>query len=156
MMHRVLSPCLLVAALMAAGCSKDEPPAPSPTPAANTESGDHAHGAGPHGGAVTDWGGGTYHVEFIVNHPTKQATVYVLGDDGKSPAPVKAEKLLLSINEPAFQVELMPQPLDGEAEGMSSRFVGQHDNLDIVQEFGGTISGEVDGQPFAGDFQEKP
>jgi hypothetical protein len=69
---------------------------------------------------------------------------------------VKAAKLLLSINDPSFQVDLLPQPLSGESEGSSSRFVGQHDNLGKVQEFAGTISGEADGTPDAGDFKEEP
>jgi hypothetical protein len=63
---------------------------------------------------------------------------------------------LLSINAPAFQVELSPQPLEGESAGSSSRFVGKHESLGIVREFAGTISGAVDGKPFAGDFEEKP
>ena len=116
----------------------------------------HDHGAGPHGGAIGEWGDGSFHVEFTVDHGKKQATVYVLGGDAKTPAPVKAAKLLLSINEPAFQVDLAPQPLDGEPAGSSSRFVGQHDNLGIVREFAGTISGEADGKPYAADFAEKP
>jgi hypothetical protein len=126
------------------------------TPAADAGAGEegHSHGEGPHGGAVADWGGGKYHVEFTVNHDTQEATVYVLDNNAKSPAPVKAENLLLSISEPAFQVDLMPSPLEGETEGTSSRFVGKHESLGIVQEFAGTISGEVEGTPYAGDFKE--
>src|SRR3954467_12372621 len=46
--------------------------------------GDHAaHGGGPRGGAVADWGGGQYHVEFTVDHPKQEATVYILGGDEK-------------------------------------------------------------------------
>jgi hypothetical protein len=116
----------------------------------------HDHGSGPHGGAVAEWGDGNYHAEFTVDHDKQEATVYVLGSDAKSPAPVKASNLLLSINEPAFQVTLEPQPLEGEAAGSASRFVGKHESLGIVREFAGTISGEVDGKPFAGDFEEKP
>ena len=116
----------------------------------------HEHGDGPHGGAIADWGGGTYHVEFTVDHDKQEATVYVLGSDAKSAAPVKASSLLLSINEPDFQVTLEPQPLEGESPDTSSRFVGKHESLGIVREFAGTISGEVDGKPFAGDFEEQP
>ena len=94
--------------------------------------------------------------EFTVDHGKKEATVYILGGDAKSPAPIKAEKLLLSINDPQFQVDLAAQPLKGEAAGSSSRFVGTHDNLGKVQEFAGTISGEADGKPYAGDFKEEP
>jgi len=140
--------------LLAAGCGS-----PTPQGEKKVESGvasDHAHGAGPHGGTISDWGGGKYHVEFTVDHDKKQATVYILGDDAKTPAAVKASKLLLSINDPAFQTELMAQPLDGETAGTSSRFVGQHESLGKVQEFSGTISGEVEGTPYAADFKELP
>ena len=123
-------------------------------PEASTEEG-HSHGEGPNGGAVADWGGGKYHVEFTVNHDTQEATVYVLDNNAKNPAPLKIEKLLLSISDPSFQVELLPQPLEGEAEGTSSRFVGKHETLGVVQEFAGTISGEADGTPYAGDFKEE-
>jgi hypothetical protein len=71
-------------------------------------------------------------------------------------APVKANKLLLSINEPKFQVELKAVPVDGEPNGMSSCFVGKHERLGKAQEFAGTISGKIDGTPYAADFKEEP
>ena len=154
---------LSLVAAFAIGCgSKDSPSNTAPggaAPPAGADSSatseeEHHHGEGPHGGTVTDWGGGTYHVEFTVDHDKKESAVYILGSDGKSPAPIKADRVLLSINEPAFDVELVAQPLDGEPEGESSRFVGQHENLGIVREFAGTITGEVDGTPYAGDFAE--
>jgi len=146
-----------IALLAVMGCSEQPKPEQTPAtppPAASTEEG-HSHGEGPNGGAVADWGGGKYHVEFTVNHDTQEATVYVLDNNAKNPAPLKIEKLLLSIKDPSFQVELLPQPLDGEAEGTSSRFVGKHEKLGVVQEFAGTISGEADGTPYAGDFKEE-
>jgi len=69
---------------------------------------------------------------------------------------VKATKVMLSINDPKFEVELIPQPQAGEADGASSQFVGTHDNLGIVREFAGTITGEVEGTPYTGDFKEEP
>lgn len=157
-------PCFaasLVAGLIAVAGCQQQPPAPAtPAPAANTPHGhSHAgHGAGPHEGTLADWGGGKYHVEFTVDHDKKEATVYVLGSDEKTATPVKTAegKLLLSITEPPFQVELIASPLEGEAEGTASRFVGQHDSLGIVREFAGTISGEVEGTPYAGEFKEEP
>ena len=145
------------------GCEEAEKPAANSSPpviqqsAATEDAPKHAaHGAGPHGGAVADWGGGKYHVEFTVNHDTQEATVYILGDDEKTPAPIKADKVMLSIVDPKFEVELAPMPLDGEADGAASRFVGKHENLGRVQEFDGTISGEIDGTPYTGDFKEEP
>ena len=151
------------------GCR--QPPPPPPAAAAKTAApadhddhdhaaphahGDHEHGEGPHGGTVADWGGGKYHVEFTVDHDAKQATVYLLGADEKTPSPVTIMdgKLLLTIREPAFQVDLVARPLDGETDATASRYVGTHDSLGIVREFAGTISGVVDGTPYAGDFTE--
>ena len=153
----------LSAVALIAGCNPPPPaaaPAPTATPApAPSEAPKHAaHGAGPHEGAVADWGGGTFHVEFTVDHDKQEATVYVLGGDEKTPTPVKAAdgKLLLNIKEPSFQVDLVAMPLDGEAEGTASRFVGKHESLGKVREFAGTISGEVEGTPYIGDFKEEP
>jgi len=145
--------CTLLA-LSIAGCGSppSTPAAKSPTAEPHDE---HDHGAGPHGGTIGEWGGGAYHIEFTVDHDKQESIVYILGGDVKTPAPIKAEKLTLSINEPAFQVELAAQPLEGEAAGESSRFVGQHESLGKVQEFAGSITGEVEGTPYAGDFKEE-
>ncbi len=141
------------------GCSQT--PAPAPAPQTNSatpvqDKGHPAHGAGPHGGALTDWGGGAYHVEFTVDHDKKEATVYIVGSDEKSPSPIKAQTIHLTINEPMTELDLTAKPLEGEAEGTSSRFVGTHDTIGIVREFAGTISGEIGGTPYTGDFKEEP
>ena len=136
------------------GCNK--PPAPAPAPETQADAGGHAHGSGPHGGTLTDWGGGAYHVEFTVDHDKKEAMVFILGSDEKSPSPIKSEKIQLTINDPATEIELVAMPLEGEAAGTSSRFVGTHDTIGIVKEFSGTLSGEIEGTPYTGDFAEEP
>jgi hypothetical protein len=151
-----LGSLLAIVAVAALGCGQNNPAGGPAKPDATKQADDHHHGAGPHDGTIAEWGDGTYHVEFTVDHGKQEATVYVLGSDAKMAAPVKTEKLLLSINEPAFQVDLAAKPLDGESAGASSRFVGKHENLGIVREFAGTISGEVNGTPYAGDFKEEP
>ena len=163
MTRYTLQASLLLTLSFALGCGggdADKPVAKPSTPAASTtpdkEAPKHAaHGAGPHEGAVADWGGGKFHVEFTVDHDKQEATVFVLGDDEKTATPIKAASILLSINDPKFQVELAAAPLEGEAEGTASRFVGKHESLGKVQEFAGTISGEVDGTPYVGDFKEE-
>jgi hypothetical protein len=143
---------------LASGCGQNPPRAPAPE--ANSEARDHGHdhhhGSAPHGGTIADWGGGAYHVEFTVDHDKKEATVYVLGSDAKSLAPVKAERILLVIDDPMTEMELIARPLEGETEGKSSRFVGTHETIGIVKEFAGTISGEIEGTPYTGDFKEEP
>jgi hypothetical protein len=152
----------LAALALVVGCNKQGETNPKgdtrPGKAATDAKGDHGHGAGPHGGTVADWGGGKYHVEFTVDHGKQEATVYILGSDEKTPAPIKAAdgQLLLTIKEPSFQVPLKAAPQQGDPKGTASRFVGKHEKLGKEQEFAGTISGEADGTPYAGDFQEEP
>lgn len=147
--------------LFVLGCGKPSAPTtatpvPTPSPSGAPEVVEHAHGSGPHGGTITDWGGGAYHVEFTVDHDKKEATVYILGGDEKTPAPIKAQTIHVTINDPMTELDLTAKPLEGEAEGTSSRFVGTHDTIGIVQEFAGTISGEIEGTPYTGDFKEEP
>ena len=154
-----LQTSLLLTLTLALGCGGGDKPAPAPsnTPAKDDHGHKHsAHGEGPHEGAVADWGGGKFHIEFTVDHDKQEATVFILGDDEKTATPIKAATILLSINNPKFQVELTATPLEDDAEGTASRFVGKHESLGKVQEFAGSISGEVDGTPYVGDFQEKP
>lgn len=115
----------------------------------------HAHGVGPHDGTVADWGGGKFHVEFTVDHDKQQATVYVLGSDEKTATPIDAESIELSITDPEMQVTLAAEPLESDPEGKSSRFVGTHEKLGVVQEYAGTMTGVVDGTPYSGDFKEE-
>ena len=112
------------------------------------------HGAGPHDGTLADWGGGKYHVEFTVDHEKQEGTVYILGADEKTPTPIKAAEIQLSITDPMMQVTLKASPQEGDAEGTASRFVGNHEKLGVVQEYAGTISGVIDDTPYSGDFAE--
>lgn len=114
-----------------------------------------AHGTGPHDGTVADWGGGKYHVEFTVDHDKQEGTVYILGSDEKSPVPIDAESIDLSINDPVMQVSLKAARQKDDPAGKASRFVGNHKSLGVVQEYAGTIAGVVDGTPYSGDFAEE-
>lgn len=115
---------------------------------------DHDHGEAPHGGTIIEFG--KYHGEFVVDHAKKTATVYILDDNVKNPVPIAATKLQLSIEQPQFQVDLIADPQEGDPMGKSSRFVATHDNFGKEQQFEGTLSGEVDGKPYLGDFKEEP
>lgn len=148
----------LASLILATGCSGSGATPVAATRVAKGSTAPHGHGAGPHDGALADWGDGDYHVEFTVDHDKKQATVYVLGSNEKTAVPIKAKdgQLTLNIDEPAFQVVLKAVPETKDPEGTSSRFVGTHDSLGIVREFSGTISGEADGVPYVGRFKEEP
>lgn len=148
--------CLTVGLVAAfAGCAPEKTTVPATTHNSTQQSEEtaHRHESGPHGGVISDWGGGKYHVEFAVDHDKKEASVYVLGDDEKTPVAIKSSSVLLTINQPAFQVELQPAPQAGETDAVS-RFTGTHDSLGTVQDFAGSIGAEVDGTPFVAEFDE--
>ncbi|QDT30007.1 hypothetical protein [Gimesia panareensis] len=158
---------LMLAALFVAGCadkggSDSAPPeTAAPEPAAQTEESHaeaHSHGTGPNGGVVFDLG--KYHAEFTVDHPKHECTILFLGADEKSPGPVAAKELTLSIKEtktaegkvvPPMTVKMTPQD---EADGKASKFVGTDPGIGNVADFAGTVLGEIDGKPSQGEFQE--
>ena len=82
-------------------------------------------------------------------------TIYIYGNDEKTPKPIAAEKLDLTIKSPAFSVELKPLPLDGEPARKSSRFVGNHEKFSKEQEYEGTVVGVIEGKPSQGQFKEE-
>ena len=114
----------------------------------------HAHGTGPHGGTIADWGGGKYHVEFTVDHDKAQATAYVLGGDEKTPSPIDADSIELSLVDPEILVTLQAAPQSDDSDGKASRFIGTHEKLGVVKEYEGTMTGVIDGTPYSGDFKE--
>jgi hypothetical protein len=148
----------LAALLALAGCEPAKPPAPATTPPAAKsdpahEEDDHDHGPGPHGGTVIEFG--KYHGEFCVDHGKKQVTVYILSGNLKRPVAIPAETLTLSVKQPRLQVELKASPIDSDPKGKASQFVATHEAFGVEQEFEGTVSGVIDGKPYAGDFKEK-
>jgi hypothetical protein len=167
---KVLSALSLATALVVfTGCNQESmtpPSSPSPTTTPDDHGHSHAdgtthaphggHGAGPHEGTVADWGGGKFHVEFTVDHGKQEATVYILGADEKSPVPIDAASIEMSITDPVMQVTLKAAPQDSDPAGKASRFIGNHEKLGVVQEYAGTISGVIDGTPYSGDFKEEP
>ena len=145
------------------GCKQESGTPTMNTPATTSPIGETAaapkhaaHGSGPHEGTVADWGGGKYHVEFIVDHDKQEGTVYILGSDEKSPISIDSESIDLSISDPVMQVTLKASPQDSDSAGKSSRFIGNHEKLGVVQEYAGTIAGVIDGTPYSGDFKEEP
>lgn len=114
----------------------------------------HAHGPGPHGGTIVDWGGGKFHVELTVDHQKQQVTAYVFGTDEKTPVPIDAKQISLTIKAPTLTIALAAKPLGSELLGGSSRFVGTHEGLAVVRDYEGSLSGVVDDTPYSGNFKE--
>lgn len=140
----------------ATGCGKPAPTAPAKADDKKDKKDDHGHGNGPHGGVVFDFGGGKYHGEFKPDHGKKNATVWILGADEKTAAPVKVEKLRLVVSNTKPKIEIDLTPTDKGADGAASTFVGTNDGFGVEMEYKGTVTFTADGKQYSGDFEEKP
>jgi hypothetical protein len=153
-----MTPGLLVAALWTAGCTKSSDSTTAGTGTTAAPVAEHAHGTGPNGGVVFDLGG--HHAEFTVDHPKKECTILVLGDDEKSPTAVAATELILNIQETKTADGTVVAPMTitmspvNAADGKAATFVGTDPGIGNVADFAGTVSGEIDGKPAMGEFKE--
>jgi hypothetical protein len=75
--------------------------------------------------------------------------------DEKTPTPIDATSIEVSINDLEVQVTLQASPLESDPLGKSSRFVGTHEKLSVAQEYSGTMTGVVDDTPYSGYFKEE-
>jgi len=154
---------LLVMVLAVTGCSQQSGTAPTAkNKGASKDSGkekEHVHGKGPHGGVVFDLG--KHHAEFTVDHPKKECTIFILGDDEKTPTPVAAKELTLTTKAtktedgkavPPMTIQLLPKDESG---GKATKFIGTDPGLGNVADFAGTVLGEIDGKPSQGEFKEE-
>lgn len=139
--------------IWATGCGKTDPTTPKQEPKKDE---DHAHGNGPHGGVVFDFGGGKYHGEFKPSHPDKNATVWILGADEKTAMLIKAEKLKLVVSNTNPKIEIELLPTDKDKDGKASTFTGKDNGFAVEMEYKGTVTFTIDGKQFSGDFEEKP
>lgn len=148
---KLLSPGLLLAVLCAAVGSMSYGQTEAPVA-------EGAHGIGPNGGVVFDLG--SHHAEFTVDHDKQQCTILVLGADEKTPWPVTAAEFILIVDEtkladgtvlPPMTIVMLPSDV---ADGKAAKFVGTDPGVANVADFAGTVTGEIDGKPIAGNFDE--
>ncbi|VTS07054.1 hypothetical protein [Tuwongella immobilis] len=141
---------LLVGLGMMIGCAPTNPPTKA-TPKAAKHADDHDHGEAPHGGTIIEFG--KYHAELTIDHAKKSATVYILSGNLKSGVPIAVESLLLSLKSPTLQLTLKPAPLSNDPEGKASRFTVTDERFAQEAALEGTLSGQIDGKPYLGDFK---
>ncbi len=154
----LMSPGLLVVAFWTTGCSKPSEPKPAASRTTAAPAAEHSHGLGPNGGVVFE--AGSRHAEFTVDHPKKECKFIFLGNDEKTPAAVAATEFVLIIQEtrtadgvavPSMTVTMSPvDAVDGKA----TTFVGTDPGIGNVADFAGMVTGEIDGKPISGSFDE--
>jgi hypothetical protein len=152
MRFRVLMLPTAVVLAVAVGCGS--PTAPTPAAKGKTPPAHDHPTVGPAGGAIVEWGEEDYHLEFIADRAAGEAVVYVLDKTAKAVTAIGSKTLTVSLEgTPPVTVTLEPKPQDGDPAGKSSRFVGKHDALKKDGTLTGSVSGEVDGKKYTGDFK---
>lgn len=114
---------------------------------------DHDHGAGPHGGAIVELGDEEYHGEVVVDGKTHQLTVYLLGKDAKTPAPVEVPHVTV-VTEDNEKLQLTAVAAAGSS--AASEFVLQDEaKVDAIVKAGylhGSLQVDIKGKPYRGDI----
>ncbi len=114
---------------------------------------DHAHEHGPHDGEVVELG--EYHGEVALESDRK-ATLYILGADVKTAVPLAdaTATLELKVGTETTKIELKAKPLDGEADGKTSRFQSEAplpEAIKDVHDIAGDVTVTVAGKPIKGE-----
>ena len=117
---------------------------------------DHAHAHGPNGGDLVELGDHSIHAEVVFDEGSGKLDVYLLGEDAKAAHPVALTELTLSFahGDESEDFKLAAAPLDGEAEGQSSRFSVTDE--EIAEEFhehtdGAHLHFSIDGKEYKGE-----
>jgi hypothetical protein len=116
---------------------------------------EHAHEHGPHGGHIIELGEEEYHAEVVVDEARK-LTVYLLGPDAATAAPIAAESIAFELGDldAPTVLTLNAVPLEGEPEGQSSRFEAAADALPEsvhdIEELHGAVVVDVGGLSYVG------
>lgn len=112
----------------------------------------HSHAA-PHGGQIQEVG--DRHFELAYDDSDGRFTLYLLGDHESKPAPVAVAEITLQVRvaDQFKSAKLVANPLDGETNGMSSRFTGTGEDLAKLGDFDAVARVPVDGEPQRVAFQ---
>ncbi len=127
----------LVATLLFAGCTSNDPAdtaATGNTATAGSDDHDHDHAHpshGPHGGDLIELGNEEYHGEVVHDEKAGTVTIYLLDSHAEKAVAIAAEEITINMkhDEEAYQFTLAAQPDDGDPEGQSSRFISSEPEL---------------------------
>ena len=124
--------------------------------AADSHDHDHHHAHGPNGGDLVELGDHSIHAEVVFDEEHGKLDVYLLGEDAETAHPVALTELTLSFahGDETEDFTLTAAPLDGEAEGQSSRFSVTDEA--IAEEFhehtdGAHLHFSIDGKEYKGE-----
>ena len=132
MLRTLSSLCVVLLALIGfVGCDSGSTDKSTPAKAASHDS--HPE-EGPHHGALLELGDEEYHAEMVHDEDAKTVTVYILDSTAKKAVPIDAKTLTIVVraNGKTNPYELKASPIEGEADGKSSRFVSSDKAIDAA------------------------
>jgi len=149
MMKRTL---IVALGLLLVACSGEEPKENGGSTGGTTGAATGAHGhEGPHGGHVLEVGSHVAHLEVIHDDDSGKMTIYVLGEDLKTPlALAAAPQIKLSTNDGPKVVTTRPQDANG---GKSSVFSAT--DAALKGHLHGRISVEIGGKTYNPELEHE-
>ncbi|QDU36480.1 hypothetical protein Mal4_07660 [Maioricimonas rarisocia] len=117
----------------------------------------HHHDLGPNGGHLVELGDEQYHAEVVLDAFKRILTVYILGPDAKSPAPIAAEEITFTLeagDEPQA-ITLTAMPVESDGPGQASRFASDADavpeSVEDAEDLHGSVAVTIDGTSLTGE-----
>ena len=134
------------------------------------EHGDHKHegevghkhdhsSTGPNGGHLIELGEEDYHAELVHDEKQPSVSLYLLDAEARSPVTTSSEEVTLNLvaDGAPKQFKLTAAPLEGEAEGKTSRFQSDDESLwrlvSDESKLSGRFNVSIGGKQFVGKFE---
>lgn len=156
---RNLTTLALTISVTILGCANADPPKTTgetgTSPVEDNHSA-HAHPSeGPHHGPLIELGAEEYHAELLHDENSGKVTIYVLDKAATASVPIAASEIMINLkhNGKGQQFKLAAMPLEGEADGVSSRFISEDKTLgDLLhnEETEATLAISINGKPYRG------
>ncbi|MFG0296184.1 MAG: hypothetical protein ACF8PG_09785 [Maioricimonas sp. JB045] len=117
----------------------------------------HHHDLGPNGGHLVELGEEEYHAEVAFDATDRVLTVYLLGPDAKTAAPIAAEAVTFALEggDEAQTITLAASPLETDGENLASRFASEAgavpETVKDAEDLRGSVTVVIDGTSLTGE-----
>ncbi len=111
---------------------------------------------GPHGAPVAFWEDQCL-LEIAIDRKTREASVYILNENGSVPQPIEAASIILQLanQDPPLDITLKAAPMEEDPKGTASCFKGENPAFGSDGKIYGTVAGKIGDKDYLGEFDER-
>lgn len=116
----------------------------------------HHHDLGPNGGHLVELGDEQYHAEVLFDASDRSLTVYLLGPDAETAAPVAVEEITFTLDggDAPQTITLTASPVETDGENLASRFASEAgavpETVRDAEDLHGSITAVIEGTSLTG------